>query len=59
MQDILYDGEILNCCLLPVETSRTKLEATDETPQPQRRLIKADISLGFSSSCEVIFSHFI
>lgn len=37
-----------------VETSRTKLEATDETPQPQRRLIKADINLGFGSSFEVI-----
>ncbi|KAG8187798.1 hypothetical protein JTE90_025836 [Oedothorax gibbosus] len=35
-----------------IETSRTKLEDTDQTPQPQRRLIKADISLGFSSSCE-------
>nr|XP_042908882.1 protein spire isoform X2 [Parasteatoda tepidariorum] len=35
-----------------IETSRTKLEDTDDTPQPQRRLIKADISLGFSSSYE-------
>nr|XP_042908884.1 protein spire homolog 1 isoform X4 [Parasteatoda tepidariorum] len=37
-----------------IETSRTKLEDTDDTPQPQRRLIKADISLGFSSSYEDI-----
>ncbi|GIY38313.1 protein spire 1 [Caerostris extrusa] len=35
-----------------IETSRTKLEETDETPQPQRRLIKADINLGLSSSFE-------
>ncbi|XP_065281297.1 protein spire homolog 1 isoform X7 [Dermacentor albipictus] len=33
-----------------VETSRTKLEDTDSTPQPRRRLIMADISLHLSSS---------
>ncbi|XP_035230868.1 protein spire homolog 1-like [Stegodyphus dumicola] len=37
-----------------IETSRTKLEESDETPQTQRRLIKADINLGFFSSCEDI-----
>ncbi|XP_054722266.1 protein spire-like, partial [Uloborus diversus] len=35
-----------------IETSRTKLEDSDDTPQPQRRLIKPDISFGFSSSFE-------
>ncbi|XP_065281295.1 protein spire homolog 1 isoform X6 [Dermacentor albipictus] len=37
-------------CMLSVETSRTKLEDTDSTPQPRRRLIMADISLHLSSS---------
>ncbi|PRD36711.1 UNVERIFIED_CONTAM: spire-like protein 1 [Trichonephila clavipes] len=40
------------CNKRKIETSRTKLEETDETPQPQRRLIKADINLGLSSSFE-------
>lgn len=35
---------------VPVETSRTKLEESDSTPQPRRRLIMADISLHLSSS---------
>lgn len=43
----------MNFFVCVVETSRTKLEETDDTPQPQRRLIKADINLGFCSSFEV------
>ncbi|XP_077502346.1 spire type actin nucleation factor isoform X2 [Amblyomma americanum] len=33
-----------------VETSRTRLDDSDSTPQPRRRLIMADISLHLSSS---------
>uniref|UniRef100_A0A1W7R9I6 Protein spire homolog 1 n=1 Tax=Hadrurus spadix TaxID=141984 RepID=A0A1W7R9I6_9SCOR len=33
-----------------VETSRTKLDDDDDTPQPRRRLIKADLSLCLSPS---------
>ncbi|KAH7978567.1 hypothetical protein HPB49_005932 [Dermacentor silvarum] len=46
------DDEFRKCIEddVPVETSRTKLEDTDSTPQPRRRLIMADISLHLSSS---------
>ncbi|RWS08201.1 protein spire 1-like protein, partial [Dinothrombium tinctorium] len=34
------------------ETSRTKLDENDKTPQPQRRLIKADLTLRLSNNYE-------
>lgn len=52
--DFEEDDEEFRKCIeddvVPVETSRTKLQDSDSTPQPRRRLIMADIALHLSSS---------